>query len=122
MKHLIQSKTSVKLSFVESRMTSKRPPTKKSIVAERSKAAETGLQRWQELNPLRQWRENQPPEGWSRSLLARQIEVSHTAVASWENGTRLPMADALAKIEELTGINAPKWMAWYKKKPVEVQA
>lgn len=103
-------------------MTSKRPPTKKVIVAERLNAVEAALRRWQESNPLRQWRENQPPEGWSRSLLARQIEVSHTAVASWENGKRLPMADALAKIEQLTGINATKWMAWYKKKPAEVQA
>jgi transcriptional regulator with XRE-family HTH domain len=52
-------------------------------------------------------------------VLARQLEVSHTAVASWENGTRLPMVDAFAKIEKLTGISATQWMDWYNKKPDE---
>jgi hypothetical protein len=49
--------------------------------------------------------------------MARQLDVSHTAVASWEDGTSLPMADACAKIERLTGISSVKWMEWYKKKP-----
>ncbi len=72
---------------------------------------------WQEQNPLRQWRQNQPPEGWNRSVLARQLDVSHTAVASWENGSRLPMIDAFAKIEKLTGITSMQWMEWYDRKP-----
>jgi ribosome-binding protein aMBF1 (putative translation factor) len=75
------------------------------------------LTAWQEQNPLRQWRLAQPPEGWKRSVLARQLEVSHTAVASWENGMRLPMVDAIAKIEKLTGITATQWMDWYNRKP-----
>jgi transcriptional regulator with XRE-family HTH domain len=76
-----------------------------------------GLARWQRENPLRRWRERQPPEGWSRSLLARQLDVSHTAVALWENGTRLPMANTLAKIEMLTGISATQWMEWRNRCP-----
>ena len=88
-------------------------------MAERRKTVETALQKWCEENPLRRWRDERPPEGWTRAVLARQLGVSHTAVASWENGTRLPLANALAKIEELTGISATKWMAWYKKKPAE---
>jgi transcriptional regulator with XRE-family HTH domain len=88
-------------------------------VAKRRKAGGDALTAWQERNPLRQWRLLQPPEGWNRSVLARQLEVSHTAVASWENGNRLPMADALAKIEKLTGITATKWMDWYEQKPKE---
>lgn len=103
-------------------MTSKQSPPKEVIVAERRKSVETALHKWQGANPLRHWRGEQPPEGWTRAVLARQLDVSHTAVASWENGTRLPMVDALAKIEELTGISATQWMAWYKKKPAEVQS
>jgi transcriptional regulator with XRE-family HTH domain len=80
------------------------------------------LEKWREENPLRRWRVKQPPEGWSRSLLARQLEVSHTAVASWENGTRLPLADALAKIETLAGISATEWIRWYKRRPSEGQS
>ena len=64
------------------------------------KPADAALTSWQAANPLRCWRESQPPEGWTRSLLARQLEVSHTAVASWENGVKLPMVDAFAKIEK----------------------
>jgi transcriptional regulator with XRE-family HTH domain len=86
-------------------------------VAKRRKAGGNGLTEWQEGNPLRQWRLRQPPEGWNRSVLARQLEVSHTAVASWENGKRLPLVDAFAKIEKLTGISATQWMDWYNQKP-----
>lgn len=68
---------------------------------------------------MRKWREGQPPEGWSRSLLARQLKVSHTAVASWEDGKKLPMVDAFAKIEKLTGITATKWMEWHGRKRQE---
>lgn len=75
------------------------------------------LTKWQASNPLRKWRESQPPEGWTRAVLARQLDVSHTAVASWEDGKRLPMVDAVAKIEKLTGITATEWMAWHGKKP-----
>lgn len=75
------------------------------------------LEKWQSENPLRRWREEQPPEGWSRALLARQLEVSHTAVGLWENGTRLPMADTIAKIEKLAGITATVWMEWYNRRP-----
>jgi transcriptional regulator with XRE-family HTH domain len=71
----------------------------------------------QEENPLRQWRLRQPPEGWNRSVVARQLGVSHTAVGSWETGKRLPLVDAFAKIEELTGISAREWMAWYNRRP-----
>jgi ribosome-binding protein aMBF1 (putative translation factor) len=86
-------------------------------VAKRLKAGENALTAWQEQNPLRQWRGRQPPEGWNRSVLARQLEVSHTAVASWENGSRLPMIDAFAKIEKLTGITSVQWMDWHAGKP-----
>jgi len=72
---------------------------------------------WQEQNPLRLWRLSQHPEGWSQSLLARQLKVSHTAVGMWETGKRLPMVDAVAKIEALTGISATQWMQWYDKRP-----
>jgi ribosome-binding protein aMBF1 (putative translation factor) len=88
-------------------------------VAKRRKAAGDSLTAWQEQNPLRLWRQKQPPEGWNRSVLARQLEVSHTAVASWENGTRLPLVDAFAKIEKLTGITATQWMEWHNRKPEE---
>lgn len=91
------------------------------IVARRRKVAEDPVTSWQGENPLRRWREAQPPEGWTRSVLARQLEVSHTAVASWENGTRLPMVDAFAKIEQLASITATEWMNWYHQKPKEAQ-
>ena len=91
-------------------------------MAKRRHQVEPTLTAWQAANPLRCWREAQPPEGWSRSLLARQLEVSHTSVASWENGMKLPMVDAFAKIEKLTGISATKWMAWYDKKPSEARS
>jgi ribosome-binding protein aMBF1 (putative translation factor) len=70
----------------------------------------------QERNPLRVWRLKQPPEGWNRSVLARQLEVSHTSVEAWEKGKRLPMVDAFAKIEKLTGITTQQWMDWFKSK------
>ncbi len=89
------------------------------IVPKRRTTAADALARWQAENPLRRWRESQPPEGWTRSVLARQLDVSHTAVASWENGTRLPMVDAFARIEKLTGISATRWMEWYERKPAE---
>lgn len=86
-------------------------------MAKRRKAEPEAMMAWQEENPLRQWRLQQPPEGWKRAVLARQLDVSHTAVASWENGTRLPMVDAFAKIEKLTRITATQWMDWYHRKP-----
>ena len=81
--------------------------------AQRRLAEDPALAKWRAANPLRIWRAGQPPEGWNRSLLARQLGVSHTAVASWENGTKLPMVDAFAKIEKLTGISATQWMEWH---------
>lgn len=90
-------------------------------MAKRAKPADAAATRWLASNPLRKWRETQPPEGWTRSLLARQLDVSHTAVASWETGRKLPMVDAFAKIERLTGISATQWMAWHDKKPREGQ-
>jgi ribosome-binding protein aMBF1 (putative translation factor) len=86
-------------------------------VAKRRKAKGSPLTVWQDQNPLRQWRLAQPPEGWNRSVLARQLQVSPTAVASWETGIRLPVIDAFAKIEKLTGISATQWMEWYQTKP-----
>jgi ribosome-binding protein aMBF1 (putative translation factor) len=86
-------------------------------VAKRRKTDGAAVATWQAENPLRLWRERQPPEGWTRAVLARQLEVSHTAVASWEDGKRLPMVDAIAKIEKLTGISASAWMEWYNRKP-----
>jgi ribosome-binding protein aMBF1 (putative translation factor) len=86
-------------------------------VAKRRKTDDAAVTAWQAENPLRVWRERQPPEGWTRAVLARQLGVSHTAVASWENGKRLPIVDAIAKIERLTGISASVWMEWYYRKP-----
>jgi ribosome-binding protein aMBF1 (putative translation factor) len=94
-------------------------PSKEMILPKRKKSVEADLHDWQLKNPLRRWREERPPEGWNRSLLARQLEVSHTAVASWENGTRLPMVDTFAKIEALTGIRTAQWMEWFNNKPRE---
>jgi transcriptional regulator with XRE-family HTH domain len=88
-------------------------------VAKRRKPGESLLTTWREENPLRQWRFRQGPEGWNRSLLARQLEVSHTAVALWEDGKRLPKVAAFAKIEKLTGITAAQWMDWHNRKPEE---
>ncbi len=88
-------------------------------MAKPKKSDSDALAFWQADNPLRRWRQTQPPEGWTRSVLARQLHVSHTAVASWENGTRLPMVDAFAKIEKLTGISATQWMEWHARKPSE---
>jgi transcriptional regulator with XRE-family HTH domain len=65
------------------------------------------------------WRLAQPPEGWNRSVLARKLGVSHTAVGSWESGKRLPVVDTFAKIEALTNITAIQWMEWYERKPTE---
>lgn len=58
----------------------------------------------------------QPPEGWNRSVLARQLGVSHTSVEAWEKGKRLPVVDAFAKIEKLTGITTQQWMDWFNSK------
>jgi ribosome-binding protein aMBF1 (putative translation factor) len=86
-------------------------------MAKRRTNAKAALVAWQEQNPLRLWRLQQSPEGWKRSVMARQLNVSHTAVASWEDGKSLPMADACARIEKLTGISSVNWMEWYEKKP-----
>lgn len=59
---------------------------------------------------------NQPPEGWNRSVLARQLGVSHTSVEAWEKRKRLPVVDAFAKIEKLTGITTQQWMDWFNSK------
>jgi ribosome-binding protein aMBF1 (putative translation factor) len=88
-------------------------------VAKRRKTGPDAMTAWLEENPLRQWRMRQPPEGWKRSVLARQLGVSHTAVGSWEAGKRLPLIDAFAKIEELTRITTKAWMDWYNRKPQE---
>lgn len=88
-------------------------------MAERRVAGTDALMAWLEDNPLRRWRLSQPPEGWNRSVLARQLGVSHTAVSSWETGKRLPGVDAVAKIESLAGITATQWMAWFECKPKE---
>ncbi len=86
-------------------------------MAKRRKARKEGLSAWQEKNPLRLWRLKQPPEGWNRSVLARQLEVSHTSVEAWEKGKRLPVVNAFAKIEKLTGINSQQWMDWFDSRP-----
>jgi transcriptional regulator with XRE-family HTH domain len=86
-------------------------------VAKRRGAEQEAMTAWLDENPLRRWRLKQPPEGWNRSVLARQLGVSHTAVAAWETGKRLPVIDTFAKIEELTGISAKEWMAWYNQNP-----
>jgi len=88
-------------------------------MAKRREAGTEAMTVWHEENPLRRWRLSQPPEGWNRSILARQLGVSHTAVGSWETGKRLPMVDAFAKIEKLTGITATQWMDWYNQNPEE---
>jgi ribosome-binding protein aMBF1 (putative translation factor) len=59
----------------------------------------------------------QLPEGWNRSVLARQLAVSHTSVEAWEKGTRLPLIDSFATIEKLTGITIQDWMRWYNSRP-----
>lgn len=86
-------------------------------VAERRKMKRTPVAAWQSENPLLKWRQRQPPEGWNRSLLARQLGASHTAVASWESGGRAPNVKAFANIEKLTHITASQWMDWLKRKP-----
>lgn len=85
----------------------------------RHRAGTDPLMAWLDENPLKQWRLAQPPEGWNRSVLSRKLGVSHTAVGSWENGSRLPMVDSFAKIEALTGITSVQWMEWFEKKPEE---
>ncbi|MGO9596849.1 MAG: helix-turn-helix domain-containing protein [Isosphaeraceae bacterium] len=90
-------------------------------MAKRRAGAQEAMTAWREQNPLRRWRAKQPPEGWKCAVLARQLGVSHTAVGMWEAGRRLPVVDAFAKIEELTGITAKEWMEWYKQKPSEDQ-
>jgi hypothetical protein len=86
-------------------------------MAKRRKPRKEALSPWQEKNPLRLWRLKQPPEGWNRSVLARQLEVSHTSVEAWEKGKRLPVVDAFARIEKLTGIHSQQWMDWFNSRP-----
>jgi transcriptional regulator with XRE-family HTH domain len=86
-------------------------------VAKRPTTGTDALTAWNEQNPLRLWRFRQPPEGWNRSVLARQLGVSHSAVGAWETGKRLPLVDAFAKIEKLTGITSVQWMEWYGGRP-----
>ena len=86
-------------------------------MGKRRKPKKDALSPWQERNPLRLWRLKQPPEGWKRSVLARQLEASHTSVEGWEKGKRLPVLDAFAKIEALTGITSRQWMDWFNSKP-----
>jgi ribosome-binding protein aMBF1 (putative translation factor) len=83
------------------------------MMAKRRKQQRELLSRREERNPLRLWRLKQPPEGWKRSVLARQLEVSHTSVEGWEKGKRLPVVDTFAKIEKLTGITTQQWMDWF---------
>ena len=86
-------------------------------VAKHCAAKQEALTAWLEENPLRRWRLGQPPKGRNRSVLARQLGVAHTAVGTWETGKRLPLIDAFAKIETLTGIYAQVWMEWYRQRP-----
>ena len=86
-------------------------------MGKRRKPKKDSLSPWQERNPLRLWRLKQPPEGWNRSVLARQLDVSHTSVEAWEKGKRLLLVDAFAKIEKLTGITPQQWMDWFNSKP-----
>jgi ribosome-binding protein aMBF1 (putative translation factor) len=86
-------------------------------MAKRRVAGMDALTAWLDENPLRRWRLSQPPEGWNRSVLARQLGVSHTAVNFWEKGERLPVVKSVAKIESLTGITATQWMEWFERKP-----
>ena len=85
-------------------------------MGQRRKPKKDALSSWQEKNPLRLWRLKQQPEGWNRSLLARQLDSSHTSVEAWEKGTRLPRVDAFAKIEKLTEITSQQWMDWFNSK------
>jgi ribosome-binding protein aMBF1 (putative translation factor) len=85
-------------------------------MAKRRKKRKETLTPRQERNPLRMWRMKQPPEGWNRSVLARQLRVSHTSVEGWEKGKRLPMVNAFAKIEKLTRITTQQWMDWFNSK------
>jgi len=80
------------------------------------KPKKEALSPWQARNPLRVWRLKQLPEGWNRSVLARQLGVSHTSVEAWEKGKRLPKVDAFAKIEKLTAITSQQWMDWFNSK------
>jgi ribosome-binding protein aMBF1 (putative translation factor) len=86
-------------------------------MAKRRTSKKGTLATWQDENPLRAWRMKQPPEGWNCSVLARQLGVSHSAVASWEKGEKLPVIDTFSKIEKLTGISTVQWMEWFARKP-----
>ena len=86
-------------------------------MAKRRKPRKDAPSPWQERNPLRVWRLKQPPEGWNRSVLARQLKVSHTSVEAWEKGNRLPLVNAFANIERLTGITSQQWMNWFNSRP-----
>ena len=86
-------------------------------MAKTHQAGTNSITTWQEENPLRKWRLAQPPEGWKCAVLARKLDVSHTAVGSWESGKRLPVVDSFAKIEALTGITTIQWMEWFRQKP-----
>jgi transcriptional regulator with XRE-family HTH domain len=88
-------------------------------VAKNHGAVHKAMAAWLEKNPLRRWRLRQPPEGWKRSVLARQLGVSHTAVGLWETGKRLPLVVTFARIQELTGITTKEWMEWFNQKPSE---
>jgi ribosome-binding protein aMBF1 (putative translation factor) len=91
-------------------------------MVDKNRATKTTLSAWLEGNPLKRWRLAQPPEGWNRSVLARKLGVSHTAVASWEDGKRLPVINAFAKIEALTGISCAQWMRWFSRGQKHKQA
>jgi DNA-binding XRE family transcriptional regulator len=88
-------------------------------MARARRAGTDSLKAWQDENPLKRWRLAQPPEGWNRSVMARKLGVSHTAVGSWESGKRLPVVDTFSKIEALTSITTVQWMEWYEHKPKE---
>lgn len=52
--------------------------------------------------PLAIWRKL---AGYSQDAFAKEIKVNRASVSAWENGTKMPRANNIAKIEEVLNID-----------------
>lgn len=44
--------------------------------------------------------------GYTQTALAEMLDVGRTCIANWENGTRIPDIDTIAKIANIFGVSA----------------
>lgn len=78
------------------------------------------LAQWQQLNPLRKWREQ---TGVAKTQLAAAIGVSTTTIRAWETGIFAPSAENKSALYQITNsaVSTLDWAQWYDARPNQPQ-